>query len=171
MRPSAAIVGMLLGFLLVLGGCGEDRTPVAAGPSSTASTTARAGEDAAAEPSPRRSCRRELAPFVTSLVALRDDLARGLSYDDYLRQVQATRAAYDRIHPDRVPPDCLLIGGDPAEDAFNLYIDAANTWGDCLATVSCDTRSIEPRLQRKWALAENRVAIAHQGLRSLSAGS
>jgi hypothetical protein len=109
-------------------------------------------------------CRHELGPFVASLAALRDDLARGLSYDDYLAVVRRTRTVYAEIRADRVPAGCLVASGGPAEGAFNLYIDAVNAWGDCLATVSCTTRSIEPRLQRRWALAESRVAIAQRGL-------
>ncbi|HKT83242.1 MAG TPA: hypothetical protein VJQ84_05330 [Solirubrobacterales bacterium] len=112
----------------------------------------------------RRSCRHALGPFLTSLAALRDDLARGLSYDDYLARIRDTRAIYAEIRPDRIPAGCLVVNGGPAERAFNLYIDAANAWGDCLAEVSCNTRSVEPELQRKWALAEDRIADSKHGL-------
>ncbi|HVY78239.1 MAG TPA: hypothetical protein VG898_07015 [Solirubrobacterales bacterium] len=171
MRLSTATVGMLLGLSLLLGGCGEDRT-TAAGPASTvaAAEDGSAGASAGPGPSTGRSCRRELGPFAAALASLRDDLARGLDYDAYLQRVQSTRAAYARIHPGRIPVACLLESGDAAEEALNLYIDAANAWGDCLATVSCSTRSIEPRLQRKWGLAEGRIAVAQQGLRSAPSG-
>ncbi|HEU4736706.1 MAG TPA: hypothetical protein VFS48_06745 [Solirubrobacterales bacterium] len=97
--------------------------------------------------------------------ALRDELARGLSYEDYLREVQSVRSLYRDIEAGKLTVGCLLASGGPAERAFNLYIDAANTWGDCLATVSCSTRSIEPQLQRKWALAAHQLAVAQRGLR------
>ncbi|MFP5389139.1 MAG: hypothetical protein ACLGG5_07550 [Thermoleophilia bacterium] len=110
------------------------------------------------------SCRR-LRPFLGSMAKLRDDLARGLSYDDYLREVQQVRAAYARLDADKLTAGCLLASGGPAERAVNLYIDATNAWGDCLATVSCDTHSVEPKLQRKWARAAHQLAAAQQGLR------
>ncbi len=166
MRLSAATVGMLLGLGLLLGACGEERTTTV----NTSSAAAASGDGTPPKLPRGRSCSRELGPFVASLAALRDDLARGLDYDGYLERVRDTRAVYARIGADRVPAGCLLASGGPAEHAFNLYIDAANAWGDCLATVSCSTRSIEPRLQRKWALAEGRVAVAQRGLDSASSG-
>jgi hypothetical protein len=157
---SAATVGILLGLALVLSACGEDGTTAAGKPGSTNTTS----------PSPphvatvRDSCRR-LRPFVGLMAKLRADLARGLSYDDYLGEVQGVRSVYARIDADKLTAACLLASGGPAERALNLYIDATNTWGDCLATVSCNTRSVEPRLQRKWALAAHQVTTAQQGLR------
>jgi hypothetical protein len=156
---SAATVGILLGLALILGACGEDGTTAADKPASTNTTS----------PPPhvatvRDSCRR-LRPFVGSMARLRDDLARGLSYDDYLREVQGVRTVYARIDADELTAACLLASGGPAERALNLYIDATNAWGDCLATVSCNTRSVEPKLQRKWALAAHQVTTAQQGLR------
>jgi hypothetical protein len=168
MRLSAvATLGIALGLSLVLSSCGSDGGPAASGSPSAASTTSTLAPtkvtDVPAEA--RRACRHELGPFVASLITLRDDLARGLSYDDYLARVRGTRAIYAKVRPKRVPAGCLVASGGPAERAFNLYIDAANAWGDCLATATCNTRSIEPRLQRKWALAEHRLALAQRGLR------
>jgi hypothetical protein len=162
MRLSSAVtVGILLGLALVLSACGEDGTTAADKPDRTASTVL--------APPPRAvtsgdSCR-ALHPFVGSMAKLRTDLARGLSYDDYLGEVQRVRAAYARIDADKLTAGCLLAAGGPAERALNLYIDATNTWGDCLATVSCNTRSVEPKLQRQWALAAHQVTVAQQGLR------
>ncbi len=161
MRLSAAmIVGIVLGLALMLSGCGEDGSSAAGEPASVASTSSAAPPKRTA---PGRTCRR-LRGFIGSMAALRDKLARGLSYDDYLREVQSVRVLYSEIEADKVSVGCLLTSGGPAERAFNLYIDAANTWGDCLATVSCDTRSIEPKLQRKWALAAQRLTVAQKGL-------
>jgi hypothetical protein len=158
---SAATVGILLGLALMLGACGEDGTTAAdKSASTTKTTTARPLRTSTT----RSSCRR-LRPFLRSMVRLRDDLARGLSYDDYLREVQSVRSVYARIDAERLSAGCLLAGGGPAEGALNLYIDATNTWGDCLATVSCNTHSIEPQLQRKWTLAARRLTSAQQGLR------
>jgi hypothetical protein len=158
---SAATVGILLGLALILSACGEDGMTAAEKSASTSRT-------ASAPPSQpvtgRASCR-QLRPFVGSMAALRADLARGLSYDDYLREVKRVRSVYARIDADKLSAGCLLAGGGPAERALNLYIDATNTWGDCLATVSCNTRTVEPKLQRKWALAARQVTTAQQGLR------
>jgi hypothetical protein len=158
---SAATVGILLGLALMLSACGEDGTRAANEPTGTANTMSTPPPRAATA---RDSCRR-LRPFLGSMVRLRDDLARGLSYDDYLREVQGVRAVYARIDADKLTVGCLLAGGGPAERALNLYIDATNTWGNCLATVSCSTRSIESKLQRKWALAARRLTVAQQGMR------
>lgn len=165
MRLSAvATVGIVLGLSLLLSSCGGDDSTTADGAASNGPTASAPAttKGAGAIAKSRRSCRHELAPFVASLAALRDDLARGLSYDDYLARVRGTRAVYAKVQPKRVPTSCLVVSGGPAERAFNLYIDAANAWGDCLATVTCDTRSIEPRLQRRWALAEKRLALAQR---------
>ncbi len=157
---SAATVGILLGLALMLSACGEDGTTAA---DKRASTTNMASSPPA-HATVRDSCH-QLRPFVGSMASLRDDLARGLSYDDYLHEVQRVRTVYARIDADKLTAGCLLASGGPAERALNLYIDATNTWGDCLATVSCNTRSIEPKLQRKWALAAHQVTSAQQGLR------
>jgi len=167
MRLSAAVtVCIVLGLSLVLGSCGGAAAPAPSRAERTGSTVSApaAVKSAGASAKSRHACHHELGPFIASLTALRDDLARGLSYDDYLAQVRGTRAIYAKVSPKRVPAGCLVVNGGPAERAFNLYIDAANAWGDCLATVTCSTRSIEPRLQRKWALAEHRLALAGKGL-------
>lgn len=161
---TVAIASLLLGLGLVISACGEDRTTAAGGPAGTAPAGSASDTKPSPPPPPARSCQRQLGSFLASMATLRDELARGLSYDDYLARVKGTRGVYARIRADQVPVGCLVASGGPAERAFNLYIDAANAWGDCLATVSCDTRSIEPQLQRKWAVASNRLAIAQRGL-------
>lgn len=158
---SAATVGILLGLALMLSACGEDGTTAADKPETT---TGKASSPPPHVATTRDFCR-GLRPFVGAMAKLRTDLARGLSYDDYLREVQRVRAVYARIDADKMTAGCLLAAGGPAERALNLYIDATNTWGDCLATVSCNTRSAEPKLQRKWALAAHQITIAQQGLR------
>ena len=158
---SAATVGILLGLALMLSACGEDGSTAAGGPAATAGTSS---VPAPTKPSSARACG-QLRSFIGSMVGVRDGLARGLSYDDYLAEVQSVRTLYREIEAGKLPLGCLLASGGSGERAFNLYIDAANSWGDCLATVSCDTRSIEPRLQRKWALAARQLTVAREGLR------
>jgi hypothetical protein len=162
MRLSSAVtIGALLGLALMLSACGEDGTTAADKPAGTAKARSIPRRHTGTT---RSSCRR-LRPLLDSMAKLRDDLARGLSYDDYLREVRGVRAVYARLDPDKLTAGCLLASGGPAERALNLYIDATNTWGDCLATVSCNTHSVEPKLQHKWALAAHQLASAQQGLR------
>lgn len=113
----------------------------------------------------RRQCRRQLGGFLGSLDALRGKLAVGLSYEDYLHEVRATKAVYNGLAPDRLAIGCLATAGTPGERALNWYLDAANTWGDCLADVSCSTESVEPKLQHRWALASALLSSAQKALR------
>ena len=161
MVPSTATVGMLLGLALMFSACGgggANAVDKTAGTAGAAATTNR-GKPTAAGP-----CRRELRGFLGAMAKVRDELARGLSYDDYLGEVRRTRTVYSRIRAPKLPAGCLTASAGPAERAFNLYIGAANTWGDCLATVACSTSSIEPRLQHEWALASASLSLAQRGL-------
>jgi hypothetical protein len=162
---SVATVGILLGLALMLSACGEDGRTAAGKPASTAKAAPVSPPRAVDTRSP---CRR-LRPLLGSMAKLRDDLARGLSYDDYLRKVQEVRAVYPRLDADELTAACLLASGGPAERALNLYVDATNAWGDCLSTVTCDAHSVEPKLQRKWARAAHQLAAAQQGLRRAQA--
>ncbi len=169
---AAATVGILLSLALTFSSCGEDGTS-AADPAGTVSTTDTGSEDLSTTSQTKPAinpCRLRLGGFIGSMARLRDDLARGLSYEDYLPRVRSTRTVYARIRAGKLTAPCLLASGGPSEQAFNLYIDAANAWGDCLATVTCSTRSIEAKLQRKWALASHQLAVAERGLRVVSRG-
>jgi hypothetical protein len=95
---------------------------------------------------------------------LRGKLAVGLSYGAYLHRVKAVQTAYDRVPVDRLDLSCLVKAGAPAERALNLYVAAVDTWGECLTSASCDSESVEPKLQRKWALASDRLSSAQKGL-------
>lgn len=162
MRAGMATIGMLVGLALLLSSCGSE------GSTAGGSTQAESAADTtgATAPISRRSrCRRRLGSFVTAMANLRDKLARGLNYEQYLGEVKATRVLYARIRPAAVPAGCLVASGGPSERAFNLYIDAANAWGDCLATTSCETRAIEPELQGRWARAAHQLSLAQAGLR------
>jgi hypothetical protein len=158
----AATVGILLGLALILPGCG-DQSPPAADAGTATRPGVEAGGSAAA-----RTCRSQLHGLLGSMDDLRGKLAVGLSYGAYLHEVKAAQAAYDRVPVDRLRLGCLVKVGTPAERALNRYIAAANTWGDCLTSVSCDSESVEPKLQRKWALASGRLSSAQRGLRPSS---
>jgi hypothetical protein len=159
---AAAIACALLGLALPLSSCGgEDGTATGSPP--------RPGSKAAARQiAPRSSCDSQLGDFVDALASLRGDLARGLSYTEYLPAVHTVRASYRAIDPRKLTASCLLLSGGPAEHAFNLYIDAANAWGACLTTPSCSTASVEPKLQREWSQASSQLSKAQRAAKGPS---
>ena len=156
---SVATAGALLSLVLTVSACGEERSATA----ERVRSPQRGGETNA--PKATAACRGQLRGFVGSLDTLREKLATGLDYGGYLREVRETRTAYDGIEPGRLRLGCLIVAGGSAERAFNLYIGAANSWGDCLATASCEISAVEPKLQRRWALASDLVSRAQRGLR------
>jgi hypothetical protein len=95
--------------------------------------------------------------------ALRRKLAVGLTYEQYMAELRGVRGAYRAIPAERIRLGCLLTAGTPSERALNLYIEAGNAWGECLATVSCSPESVEPRLQRLWARAAGLLSAARSG--------
>ncbi|MFL5900317.1 MAG: hypothetical protein ACJ75S_03885 [Solirubrobacterales bacterium] len=155
----AATVGILFALAPILSGCGG-RHSAAAGMGTVAPRGAQAGVSAAT-----RTCRAQLHDLLGSMDALRRKLAVGLRYDAYLHEVRAVRNAYDGVPVDRLGLGCLVTAGTPAERALNRYTEAANTWGDCLASASCDSESVEPKLQHEWALASERLSSVQKGLR------
>jgi hypothetical protein len=178
-----AATAALLSLALILPGCGDDGTATAGGgkegtsaartealaPAATPST-ARRGASASkpATSAAAKRCGAQLADLLDSVESLGNTLAVGLDYEQYLGSVNRVRASYARIAADRLGIVCLSRVAAPAERALNIYIDAANEWGNCLATLSCDPESIEPKLQREWERASEKLARAQRGLRDLS---
>lgn len=159
----AAIACALLGLALLLSACGEERTAAVGSPPV---------EGAAAKGAPGTQtrgaagqCQGPMRPLVSSLDALRKQLAVGLNYEDYLSEVRRLKAVYDEIPVQQLPIGCLTTVGTPAERALNRYREAANTWGDCLTQASCDAEAVEPELQRRWAFAASLLSTAQEGLR------
>jgi hypothetical protein len=66
---------------------------------------------------------------------------------------------------ERIAP--LQQVGLPAERALNLYVQAGNTWNNCIGNLDCSLDDIEPQLQRRWAAASRKLADAEQGLEDL----
>jgi hypothetical protein len=113
-------------------------------------------------------CRSQLGEFVHALDRLRVRLATGLSYGEYAAAVKKARGAYAALPAGELPGACLLAAGTAAEKSFNLYIEAANAWGECLADAGCDAVVVEPELQRDWQVASHWLSEAHEGLKRLS---
>lgn len=156
----ATIVGATLSLALALSACGAQSTPgegtVDAAPRAGAAHGAGAAGDA--------TCGGQLHPLLAAMDTLRTGLAAGLSYDQYVSELRHVRGAHRRIRADRLRLDCLVAAGAPAERAVNRYIEAANAWGECLATAACETASIEPRLQAEWARASKLLSAAQSGI-------
>jgi hypothetical protein len=96
--------------------------------------------------------------------ALRRKLAIGLTYSQYRRELAGVRGAYEAIPAKRIQLGCLLAAGTVAERALNRYIVAANAWGECLATASCELETVEPQLKREWARASDLLGSAKAGI-------
>ncbi|MET0304923.1 MAG: hypothetical protein ABW196_01690 [Solirubrobacterales bacterium] len=156
-----AATAALVSLALILPGCGEEGTATAGGGKEGASATS------APPPAAAKRCGAELGDFLDSIESLGNTLAVGLDYEQYLDSVNRVRASYASVTADRLGLVCLSRVAAPAEVALNTYIDAANVWGSCLASSSCDSESIEPELQREWERASNQVTQAQSGLRDL----
>jgi hypothetical protein len=151
------VLGCLLigAFGLLLPGCGGGAATGADTVSTQAMAVPKAKASAATD-----GCPGPVNTFVKSLDALRQQLAVGLSYDQYATKVKSLQGGYAKLPIDRLTLECVTAAGTPAEAALNKYIDATNAWGDCLADASCDTATIEPVLQRKWRVASGFLAEA-----------
>lgn len=171
---AAATLGVLLGLASILPACGNGGAASAGGDAgASAASTARTAPGKTSRAKRRVSlaakrCRRQLGDLLDSIESLANTLAVGLDYDDYLATVNRVRAAYDEVPAERLSLACLGRVAGAAESALNSHIEAVNLWGDCLATSSCKTESVEPRLQRKWEAASERLAEARRGLRGLA---
>jgi hypothetical protein len=149
---------MALGVGLTLMGCGSG------GGSDERDATVRAAPSPrpASRPAVARVCGSDLTRFIRSLDGLRDQLAVGLTYDQYLENVRQLRRAYRAIPVAAEPVQCVVGAGVPAERALNQQIEAANAWGDCLAE-SCELSSVEPEIKRRWARASVLITDAQEG--------
>jgi hypothetical protein len=99
---------------------------------------------------------------------LRTNLVAGVSYEQYVGEVGSIRATYGAIPVDEIALGCLRAAGTPGEHSLNRYIDAGNTWSDCVDVPGCASESIEPALQSKWRQASKLLSKAQRGLRRLS---
>lgn len=159
----AAALGALV---IALAGCGGD-TPAKAGGTPTtageAAATATTKQAKAAVADGR--CKPQVGDFVATMDTLRERLVAGLSYEQYVAEIELVRASYDEVPVDELALDCVLRAGTPAEQAFGRYIDAANSWGDCIGDSGCDAPTVEPVLQKQWRVASQLLDEAQQGLR------
>jgi hypothetical protein len=158
MRASRAGIGACTALCLALSlpGCGGE------GASGDHASTAAAAPGKAQARS-AKGCGGELTRFIHSLDGLRDQLAVGLTYDQYLENVRNLQRAYRDIPVEDEPVRCVVGVGVPAERALNQHIEATNAWGDCLAE-SCELSSVEPEIKRRWARASVLLSDAQEEL-------
>lgn len=95
--------------------------------------------------------------FAAGLEKLRHRLVAGLTYAEYVAAVKRLRVSYGAISVDRLSPSCLIATGTPAERAFDVYVEAANTWGECLSEPGCDAGQVEAPLQAEWKTASRQL--------------
>ncbi len=164
---SCALVAALL-----LSGCGGDGSETTGGGTITSRSIT---TTPAKSPAPRdgrapggERCQSQVGSFVGSLDGLRRRLAVGVTYDQYVAEVQGIRSTYGEIPTRKLQIDCLTLVATPGEKAFNRYIEGANDWGECVSEVGCDTATIEPVLQRRWRIASHFLSEAKDGLSAIA---
>ena len=147
---------------LMLTACGSDTTAAQKQPHAGTPAPHQGSPDA----KPASTCETRLSAFVGSLGRLRRRLVAGLTYEQYVSEIEAIRSAYKAVPIEKLDVACLTRAGGPAESSFNTYIDAGNDWGDCVGSPGCEATTVEPVLQRKWRLAAKALAEAQAGLRA-----
>jgi hypothetical protein len=157
----------LAALAIALPGCGGDT------PADARDTPVSSAENVAAkesQPKPRETatsgkrCRGQVGAFLETMSTLRERLAAGLSYEEYVGQVGVVRVAYDEVPVKELALPCLSAAGTPGELAFDRYIAAANSWGECIEEEGCDAAAIEPVLQKQWRRASLLLDEARSGL-------
>jgi hypothetical protein len=158
-----------LGLGLVACGSGSSAAPDEATAAGDGGGAPRASAGASASSQPPKigaadRCRTQLGGLLGSMDRLRDDLVAGVSYKQYVGELKDVRGVYDSLPVKQLQIGCLRRAGTPAEKGFNEYIEAGNTWGDCVEVVGCEGRSIEAELQHRWRVASKLLTEAQDGL-------
>ena len=167
----ASCAAGLAALAIALPGCGGDTpanardTPV----SSAEKAATKQPQERQAQPAPERSkqqqrCRQQVGAFLDTMSSLRERLASGLSYEEYVGEIGVIRAAYDEVPVKQLALACLSAAGTPGELAFDRYIGAANSWGECIEEEGCDAAAVEPVLQKQWRRASLLLDEARSGL-------
>jgi hypothetical protein len=157
MRSLAA--ALLVGSAIGLAGCGGGDAPAAAGAADRPEARA---ERAAAGTDPR--CLNQLGGLLGSLDRLRDQLVAGVTYEQYVGELNDVRAAYAKLPFERLGLDCLSRVGTTAERSLNRHIEAAEIWSECVEVPGCQSSSVEAKLQRKWRQGSSLLSRAERRL-------
>jgi hypothetical protein len=111
------------------------------------------------------TCSKQVGEFLGAMETLRTDLVAGLSYEDYVAEVEKIRGAYHRVPVAKLELECLRAAGTPAENGLNKYIEANNAWTECVETPGCESAAVEPALQSRWRQASKLLSEAEEGLK------
>ncbi len=169
-RAPLAVAGLALA--LALPACGSQSS---AAPEPTTTQSARSAPPAAHAPAKTgagrpaargasATCTGGLDGFLAELEHLRRSLAIGVSYEQYVAELGTVRKSYQQVPVAELDLACVSGPAASAEESFDGYLAAANTWGDCVSEAGCETAALEPRLQREWRAAAKRLAAAKQEL-------
>jgi hypothetical protein len=169
-RLSFAIWAIVVALLFSACGGGSDTNPsttVAAKPA-TRTTSPQAKKRTRKAPPAGELCQSQIGGFLGSIDSLRRRLAVGVTYDQYVDEVNGIRSNYRDVPVDKLRIDCVNAVGVPSEQALNRYIQAANDWGDCVSELGCGSAEVEPVLQQRWRAASHFLSEAQSGLRAVS---
>lgn len=95
-------------------------------------------------------CLGQIGGFLGRLDRVRDLLVAGLTYEEYIAELEGVRATYARIPVAELSLRCLGDAGREGERALNRYIAAAEVWSECVEVPGCQSASIEAELRREW---------------------
>jgi hypothetical protein len=160
---------LALAAALALASCGGSSSDTNAqsatgGPTPAEIAASPASQVPKAKPGTPSLCQVQLGHFVDSMNTLRRRLVVGLDYQQYVVAMKKVRGEYEGVPADEVELGCLRAAGTAAERGLNLYIEANNTWTDCVETAGCESASIEGALQAKWKEASEYLSKAQRGL-------
>jgi hypothetical protein len=125
-------------------------------------TSTKTGDTTKAPAKAAPSCSSQLDPFLGQLDDLRKSLVIGVSYEQYVAELETVRRSYAKLPVDKLDFACLSGAAAGAEESFDSYLAAANTWGDCVSESGCETATLEPRLQREWHAAAKQLRAAQK---------
>lgn len=160
---------LVLVSLLVVG-CGGV-APSAAAPTLVPGTTPSPSPSPTPSPTPTPKPTPSPAPVISEACAeelgdTRDELdemdARldiGLTFSDYSERVGDISVASNRQDVDALTAegaDCLATAL-LLNEAFLEYIDANDTWNDCIQDTDCTNDSIRSELQGHWSTASDKL--------------
>jgi len=153
-----------LALALALPGCGS-QSSAAPEPGIAKTMKSSTPKPATGKPGPTSaSCASHLRGFLAGLEHLRRSLAIGVSYEQYVSELGTVRKSYEQVPVGQLDLACVTGPAKGAEESFDGYLAAANTWGDCISEAGCETAELEPKLQRKWRAAAKQLAAAKQAL-------
>jgi hypothetical protein len=135
------------------------------GPSEAEKRAETARKQQAVNAAARAHCQSQTGGLISAEEDLEGRLSgAGLTEADYLSRVGDVSAAYGQVPTNQLQASCLVNVGLPAENAMNAYVNAANTWNNCISDFNCSQDSINSQLQAQWSKASFQLGDAKSGL-------